>query len=110
MFKEKAHANDSFISPYVSKEWFIRNTDGQIVLATWEERFDNSLDKKEKEEEQKKLKSINAHKIKKRSTKCAIKEHLVVFLVITICILSMILLPVFWVLFFQVYKHLWDQE
>ena len=47
LFKEKAYTKDSFISPNVSKVWFIRKTDGHMVLATWAEMFDNSLEKKE---------------------------------------------------------------
>ena len=51
VYKEKSYSKDSLATPNVGKEWFIRNTDGHIVLATWAEMFDNSLDKGEKEED-----------------------------------------------------------
>ena len=48
---------DTLTKPNANKEWFIRNTDGRIVLATWAEMFDNSLDMKEKEDAENNLKS-----------------------------------------------------
>ena len=90
-----------------SKEWFIRNTAGHIVLANWAEMFDNSMDKKEKEEAEKKQNMAEIPTKKKKHIKCSLREHLIVFLIISICILLIILLPVFWFLFYEVYKHLW---
>ena len=99
VYKDKANSKDS-----------LRNTDGHIlVLATWAEMFDNSLDKKEKEDEKSKLKKIAAPATMKMPRKCLIKEHLIIFLILTICILLITLLPVFWVSFYQVHKHFWGQ-
>ena len=89
------------------KEWLIRNTDGDLVLATWAEMFDNALDKKEREEAQDKLKRITARNRNTKSRIISLKEHLIVFLLIFICILLLILLPVFWFLSYHVYKYIW---
>ena len=89
------------------KEWLIRNTDGDLVLASWAEMFDNALDKKEREEAEEKLKRITARNRNTKSRILSLKEHLIVFLLIFICILLLILLPVFWVLSYHVYKYIW---
>jgi hypothetical protein len=101
------HPKDTLTKPNASKEWFIRNTDGHIVLATWAEMFDNSMDKKEKEEAEKQLKRPQLPTEKEKPRKCSWREHFIVFLIIIICILLIILLPAFWILFYEVYKHLW---
>ena len=98
---------DTLTKPNANKEWFKRNTDGHIELATWAEMFDNSLDKKEKEEAEKQLKMAQIPTTRKKPRKCSLREHLIVFLIISICIFLMILLPVFWFLFYEAYTYLW---
>ena len=99
-------SKDTLATPNGGKEWFIRNTAGCIVMATWAEMFDNSLDMKEKEDEEKQFKKPQIPNKKKKPRKCSFREHLIVFLIISICILLIILLPVFWFLLYEVYKHL----
>ena len=86
-----------------------RNTDGHIVLATWAEMIDNSLHKKVKEDAEKQPNKKQLPIEKKKHIKCSFGEHLIVFLVLGICILLIILLPVFWFFLYEVYKLLWGQ-
>ena len=77
-----------------------------MVLATWAEMFDNSLDKKEKEDAEKQPKKKQIPREKKKPRKCSFGEHLIVFLMVGICILLIIVLPVFWFMLYEVYKRL----
>jgi hypothetical protein len=69
--------------------------------------FDNSIDKKKKKEAEKQLKMVQIPTKRKKPRKCSLREHLIVFLIISVCTLLIVLLPVFWFFFFEVYKQLW---